>query len=659
MTHKYFAAGLSVAVLLLGFVATTLLVESSAAGELLVPATAGRQPQTTLTCSTPNLAIPDNYPTGVTNDLTIAASETITDVNIYLDVNHTWVGDLKFIITHLSTGTSVTIVDRPGIPGSQFGCGVADIDAWLDDDASSPVEEQCAAVPPAISGTFTPNQSLTAFNGQNSSGTWRITASDNSQFDTGTLVTWCVQTNSPVSGVGEPEIAVAPSSLSSALGPDDAATWPLTIENSGTTTLTWTIEEAPPTGDRPAAPLLVEEGEADAGEKPGFWPSRYDWRAPRNQVFSGFWLGRPPAKRPAPLTNVVNDGGFELGTPNPYWDESSTNFGTPLCTVALCGGAGGGTGPHSGSWWAWFGGIDLLEISSLDQDVTIPEGAATLSFWLEIAAVNTTGYLAVYMDGDELFRVTEADAPIYDPYTEVVLDVGEYADGGVHNLEFFSITNAGAGPLNFFVDDVELDVTGSLGCATPSELSWLTVAPESGATPAGQTSVVNVTFDSTGLPGGVYYGTLCINSDDDDEPLVSVPLTLTVSPWENPAFVPLIRYAVRVDEPNDTCEQAFSVSINRDLFFYPDDAADWYEFDLTSSGDLVVELTNFVPEEGQVAVYKGASCGARTFLGSDGTPGTNKTVVVSNQTAGHYYIFVSNDGVFNSSDLYKLRIEYP
>lgn len=50
------------------------------------------------------------------------------------------------------------------------------------------------------------------------------------------------------------------------------------------------------------------------------------------------------------------DSGFEAGTPNPYWTEASINFGSPLCTVATCG-SGGGTGPHTGSWWAWFGGI--------------------------------------------------------------------------------------------------------------------------------------------------------------------------------------------------------------------------------------------------------------------------------------------------------------
>ena len=73
----------------------------------------------------------------------------------------------------------------------------------------------------------------------------------------------------------------------------------------------------------------------------------------------------------SPDDNVVVDGGFEAGTPNPHWSEASTNFGTPLCDVQGCG-TGAGTGPHSGSFWVWFGGIAAYEQGSVSQMVTIP-----------------------------------------------------------------------------------------------------------------------------------------------------------------------------------------------------------------------------------------------------------------------------------------------
>ena len=59
---------------------------------------------------------------------------------------------------------------------------------------------------------------------------------------------------------------------------------------------------------------------------------------------------------------AIVDGGFEAGTPNPYWTESSTNFGTPICSFPGCGGA---NQAHTGDWWAWFGGATSYEASSL------------------------------------------------------------------------------------------------------------------------------------------------------------------------------------------------------------------------------------------------------------------------------------------------------
>lgn len=55
--------------------------------------------------------------------------------------------------------------------------------------------------------------------------------------------------------------------------------------------------------------------------------------------------------------NGVTDPSFEAGSPNPFWGESSTNLGTPLCSIAGCGDGGGTVGPRTGTFWAWFGGF--------------------------------------------------------------------------------------------------------------------------------------------------------------------------------------------------------------------------------------------------------------------------------------------------------------
>ena len=67
-----------------------------------------------------------------------------------------------------------------------------------------------------------------------------------------------------------------------------------------------------------------------------------------------------------------------------------------------------------------------------------------------------------------------------------------------------------------------------------SDIPWATVSPISGTTGAGNATDVTVTFDSTGLAADVYTGTLCVNSNDPFNPLVTVPLTMTVVPNEAP-----------------------------------------------------------------------------------------------------------------------------
>lgn len=95
-------------------------------------------------------------------------------------------------ITHVDSGTSVMIVDRPGVPTSTFGCSGNNIVAWLDDSAATPVEGVCAGSVPTISGTFSPNNPLSAFNGLDAGSDWSITVVDNAGGDTGIINQWGV-----------------------------------------------------------------------------------------------------------------------------------------------------------------------------------------------------------------------------------------------------------------------------------------------------------------------------------------------------------------------------------------------------------------------------------------------------------------------------------
>ncbi len=155
--------------------------------------------------------------------------------------------------------------------------------------------------------------------------------------------------------------------------------------------------------------------------------------------------------------NAIADGGFEGGTPNADWTEASTNFGTPICDTFSCG-FGLGSGPNSGDFWAWFGGIAAFEAGSVEQTVVIPSSATDLTFFLEIPAAsgNGTDFLRLLIDGNVEFSVLE-NAVGFFPYAQVSVDVSAYADDAPHTVRFESEISGIPGGTNFFVDDVELN----------------------------------------------------------------------------------------------------------------------------------------------------------------------------------------------------------
>ncbi|NOT32146.1 MAG: hypothetical protein HOP15_16990 [Planctomycetes bacterium] len=198
--------------------------------------------------------------------------------------------------------------------------------------------------------------------------------------------------------------------------------------------------------------------------------------------------------------NLIADGGFEDGVPNPSWVETSTNFGTPICDPGACG-FGGGTGPRTGNFWAWFGGIPAFEVGTVSQSLVIPVGATTLDFYLEIPVSSGNGvdFLRVKIDATTVFSVgTPAGAIGYDL---VSIPLGAFADGGVHTVLFESTQTGSPGVTNYFVDDVSINAT-TFVCPPPT-----------GACCLADGSCVEVSEDDCATQGGTYNGDLSLCAD--------------------------------------------------------------------------------------------------------------------------------------------------
>ncbi|MFX0555657.1 reprolysin-like metallopeptidase [Maribacter sp. CXY002] len=118
---------------------------------------------------------PIDTPT-VTSKISFYEDLPIADINVTLNVAHSYLADLVISLTSPS-GTTVVLVSS--------SCGdTSDINAVFDDDASS--DFTCTGTP-AISGIVRPLGTLSSFNGESILGEWILEIKDNAPSDGGNL----------------------------------------------------------------------------------------------------------------------------------------------------------------------------------------------------------------------------------------------------------------------------------------------------------------------------------------------------------------------------------------------------------------------------------------------------------------------------------------
>lgn len=139
----------------------------SANATLVVQAVGGGNQVLTFSAS-PGLAIPDNNTTGITSALSVGTSMTVTSVSVNVNITHTYQGDLEVSLIG-PDGTTVLLHNRTG--------GGAD------------------NIVTTYNVTTRSNQSLSAFGGKNTSGTWSLRVRDLAAIDVGTLNSWKVVLN--------------------------------------------------------------------------------------------------------------------------------------------------------------------------------------------------------------------------------------------------------------------------------------------------------------------------------------------------------------------------------------------------------------------------------------------------------------------------------
>ena len=517
-------------------------------------------------CSTPNVPIPDNNPTGVTDTINVAQTLSIQDLDVYIRANHTWVGDVGFT---LSNGTTtVTLVNRPGNPASTFGCSGDNYDVTVDDEGASPaIENQCNATPPAITGNAPggdpPNTSLlAAYDGQSSLGTWTLTATDAAGGDTGTLLEWCLTITA--GGTGEaPNIDVDPLSLASTQPTNTTTQQALTIGNTGDGDLTWTIAEEPGAPEAPVSFVLDDGvGENSIGLTNGgqfLWLNRF---TPAAAFF------------PIQINQVQVMFNYPGGT-------SGLNIGE-LVDIYLYADADGN--PANGATFV---------ASLLNQTVQAVNGT-TWSVYNFGAPVTFNG------PGDILIAVVNRTAGIAAGTFPAALDQTASQGRSWIGLGTGATTNppvlppATFGTVDSFGFPGNMMVRGfgetNAPCIAPADVPWLSVAPTAGTTAPAASTTVGVTFDSTGLGAGIYLANLCVASDDPDPGpgngtnLVVVPVELTVAGEASISLVKTVGTAPGV------CAATSNLTVAPGTTVY-------YCYTVTNTGDVTLNSHDLVDDQ--------------------------------------------------------------
>ena len=153
-----------------------------------------------------NLPIPDCDGVNdlvLTDSLVITECAPIADLDVTLDISHSWAGDLVVRLTRVDdvSSTTSTLVSRIGLAevdprcsaGECCGLNATDLHVRLDDSAFDSIESASVT-----SGLFRPSPSpLADFDGHRACGTWTLEVSDNAANDVGTLVGWGLHIKTP------------------------------------------------------------------------------------------------------------------------------------------------------------------------------------------------------------------------------------------------------------------------------------------------------------------------------------------------------------------------------------------------------------------------------------------------------------------------------
>ncbi|MEN9361371.1 MAG: hypothetical protein RL095_2906, partial [Verrucomicrobiota bacterium] len=161
-----------------------------------------------------DLIVPDGG-ASVTSSLVISETGTLSDVNVRLNIIHSWVSDLNLYLIH-PDGTRIELSSAQGGGDQNY------TNTTFDQQALSSITT--AAAP--FTGTFRPQGNLSNLNGKAINGTWKLELTDTAPGDDGYLDSWSLIASYSGSTLYEGQTLSAANTLAD-------------VDGLGTITYTW------------------------------------------------------------------------------------------------------------------------------------------------------------------------------------------------------------------------------------------------------------------------------------------------------------------------------------------------------------------------------------------------------------------------------------
>ncbi len=184
------------------------------------------------------LAIPDNNTTGATSTINVVDVDLITDLNVLVNITHTFDGDISLSLI-APNGTSIALSNKRGSSGDNY------TNTSFDDSATATIASGTAP----FTGSFKPEAPLNIVNGLSAQGAWKLKVVDSASSDVGTIQNWSLQFTYQPRSCGAAAAYLSSTTTDSCSGGGSGSgngsverseeiVMPVTIRNTGTVTLT-------------------------------------------------------------------------------------------------------------------------------------------------------------------------------------------------------------------------------------------------------------------------------------------------------------------------------------------------------------------------------------------------------------------------------------